>query len=169
MGCASSSPTLVPGGGPGGLVDNAKTVANDVMSSSENAMNGKQNSWINMLFFCAIVSHTILEGSVHTQNRENNLREMNWVSNKFSVPLARLVGHWLGEEEKSMNAWKWAPVFTCNIKSIGHNKSWGSSEDSFHDRHEKFSNANSLNKENKTNSGLCWIIEQFHFFFFSQK
>jgi hypothetical protein len=40
MGCASSSP-LVNGGGPGGLVDNAKTAATEVMNTGENAMNGK--------------------------------------------------------------------------------------------------------------------------------
>lgn len=40
MGCASSSP-LVNGGGPGGLVDSAKTAATEVISSGENAMNGK--------------------------------------------------------------------------------------------------------------------------------
>jgi len=40
MGCASSSP-LVNGGGPGGLVETAKTTATEVMSTGENAMNGK--------------------------------------------------------------------------------------------------------------------------------
>lgn len=40
MGCANSSP-LVNGGGPGGLVDSAKNVVNDAMSSGENAMNGE--------------------------------------------------------------------------------------------------------------------------------
>lgn len=40
MGCASSSP-LVNGGGPGGLVDSAKTAATEVMSSGENTMHGK--------------------------------------------------------------------------------------------------------------------------------
>lgn len=41
MGCASSSPLVNGGGGPGGLVESAKTAANDVMTSGENAMNGK--------------------------------------------------------------------------------------------------------------------------------
>lgn len=40
MGCASSSP-LVNGGGPGGLVETAKTAATEVMSSGENAVHGK--------------------------------------------------------------------------------------------------------------------------------
>jgi hypothetical protein len=39
MGCASSSPLV--NGGPGGLVDQAKTAASEVMTSGENAMNGK--------------------------------------------------------------------------------------------------------------------------------
>lgn len=41
MGCASSSPLVTNGGGPGGLVESAKTTATEVMSSGENAMNGK--------------------------------------------------------------------------------------------------------------------------------
>lgn len=42
MGCASSSPLVNGnGGGPGGLVESVKTAANDVMTSGENAMNGK--------------------------------------------------------------------------------------------------------------------------------
>lgn len=40
MGCASSSP-LVNGGGPGGLVDSAKTAGTDIMHTGETAMNGK--------------------------------------------------------------------------------------------------------------------------------
>lgn len=39
MGCASSSPLV--NGGPGGLVDSAKTAATDVMNAGENAMNGE--------------------------------------------------------------------------------------------------------------------------------
>lgn len=39
MGCASSSPLV--NGGPGGLVDSAKTAATEVMSSGENALHGK--------------------------------------------------------------------------------------------------------------------------------
>lgn len=41
MGCASSSPLVNGGGGPGGLADTAKNAANDVMTTGENAMNGK--------------------------------------------------------------------------------------------------------------------------------
>lgn len=39
MGCASSSPLV--NGGPGGLVESAKTGAADVMNAGENALNGK--------------------------------------------------------------------------------------------------------------------------------
>lgn len=39
MGCASSSPLV--GAVPGGLVENAKATASDVMQTGENAMNGE--------------------------------------------------------------------------------------------------------------------------------
>lgn len=39
MGCASSSPLTV-NGGPGGLVENAKTAATEIMNTGEKAMNG---------------------------------------------------------------------------------------------------------------------------------
>jgi hypothetical protein len=42
MGCNSSTP-LVNGGG--GLVENAKSAAADVMTSGENAMNGRYNNF----------------------------------------------------------------------------------------------------------------------------
>jgi hypothetical protein len=60
MGCASSSPTLVNGGGPGGLVENAKTVASDVMNTGENAMNGKQKKMNYVLLSLYVYSRLFL-------------------------------------------------------------------------------------------------------------
>lgn len=45
MGCASSSPLV--GAVPGGLVENAKATASDVMQTGENAMNGE---YLTLLF-----------------------------------------------------------------------------------------------------------------------
>lgn len=39
MGCASSSPLTV-NGGPGGLVESAKSAATEIMSTGEKAING---------------------------------------------------------------------------------------------------------------------------------
>jgi len=39
MGCASSSPLTV-NGGPGGLVENAKTAATEIMTTGEKAITG---------------------------------------------------------------------------------------------------------------------------------
>lgn len=49
MGCASSSPLVNGGGGPGGLVETAKSAANDVMTTGENAMSGKYNEQLFMM------------------------------------------------------------------------------------------------------------------------
>lgn len=49
MGCASSSPLV--GAVPGGLVENVKATASDVMQSGENAMNGEYLTLLNILTF----------------------------------------------------------------------------------------------------------------------
>lgn len=63
MGCASSSP-LVSGGGPGGLVDSAKSAATEVMSSGVNEMHGKYE--LHITYICNVFKHL---GRTFSENR----------------------------------------------------------------------------------------------------
>lgn len=74
MGCASSSPLTV-NGGPGGLVESAKTAATEIMSTGEKAMNGKilfssSNSLVNQKTLkLYVVSHSYRCCSTYSANR----------------------------------------------------------------------------------------------------
>lgn len=113
MGCASSSPLVNGnGGGPGGLVESVKTAANDVMTSGENAMNGKyykRFSWW-IAVFKKQIENTIqlLRKSISTKEKVH--RELfAYQRVKFNFPQ---YNHWLFDKMfwdvvkcKAFHAW----------------------------------------------------------------